>query len=82
VDPYLTMARGAAIQAGLIEGSINNEDLVLTDVCPYALGTAPLRDSLFGKRLVFDPLIPRNATIPTEKAKIYTSHRLPDRGGH
>ncbi|MDR2095672.1 MAG: Hsp70 family protein [Treponema sp.] len=71
VDPDLTVARGAAIQAGLIEGSINNKDLVLTDVCPYTLGTAPLREGLFGKRLVFDPIIPRNTTIPTEKAKIY-----------
>ncbi|MDR1587704.1 MAG: Hsp70 family protein [Treponema sp.] len=73
VDPDLTVARGAAIQAGLIEGSINNEDLVLTDVCPYTLGTAPLQDGLFGKRKVFDPLIPRNTTIPTEKAAIYTT---------
>ncbi|MDR1625735.1 MAG: Hsp70 family protein [Spirochaetia bacterium] len=71
VDPDLTVARGAAIQAGLIEGSINNEDLVLTDVCPYTLGTAPLRDGLFGKRQFFDPLIPRNITIPAEKARIY-----------
>jgi molecular chaperone DnaK len=73
VDPDLTVARGAAIQAGLIEGSINSGDLVLTDVCPYTLGTAPLRDGLFGQRLVFDPLIPRNTTIPTEKAAIYTT---------
>jgi molecular chaperone DnaK len=71
VDPDLTVARGAAIQAGLIEGSINGEDLVLTDVCPYTLGTAPLRDSLFGSRRIFDPLIPRNTTIPTEKTKLY-----------
>ncbi|MFP3088947.1 Hsp70 family protein [Treponema sp. TIM-1] len=73
VDPDLTVARGAAIQAGLLEGSINNEDLVLTDVCPYTLGTAPLQDGLLGKRPVFDPLIPRNTTIPTEKVKIYTT---------
>jgi molecular chaperone DnaK len=72
VDPDLTVARGAAIQAGLIEGSINNTDLVLTDVCPYTLGTAPLRHGIFGSRQVFDPLIPRNTTIPTEKAAIYT----------
>jgi molecular chaperone DnaK len=71
VDPDLTVARGAAIQAGLIEGSINNQDLVLTDVCPYTLGTAPVRDGLFGKHQVFDPIIPRNTTIPTEKAKMY-----------
>jgi molecular chaperone DnaK len=73
VDPDLTVARGAAIQAGLIEGSINNEDLVLTDVCPYTLGTAPLRDGFFSHRLVFDPLIPRNTTIPVEKTKLYTT---------
>jgi molecular chaperone DnaK len=73
VDPDLTVARGAAIQAGLIEGSIASGDLVLTEVCPYTLGTAPLRDGLFGKRQVFDPLIPRNTTIPTEKAAIYTT---------
>jgi molecular chaperone DnaK len=72
VDPDLTVARGAAIQAGLLDGSINSDDLVLTDVCPYTLGTAPLADS-FIKRLIFDPLIPRNTTIPTEKAKIYTT---------
>ncbi|MDR1318372.1 MAG: Hsp70 family protein [Treponema sp.] len=71
VDPDLTVARGAAIQAGIIEGTINNEDLVLTDVCPYTLGTAPLHEGLFGKRQIFDPIIPRNTTIPTEKAKIY-----------
>ncbi|MDR0450074.1 MAG: Hsp70 family protein [Treponema sp.] len=73
VDPDLTVARGAAIQAGLIEGSINNGDLVLTDVCPYTLGTAPLHNGLFGSRQIFDPLIPRNTTIPTEKVKIYTT---------
>jgi molecular chaperone DnaK len=75
VDPDLTVARGASIQAGLIEGSINNEDLVLTDVCPYTLGTAPLQGGLFGRRTVFDPLIPRNTTIPTEKSKIYMPAR-------
>ncbi|MDR3147322.1 MAG: Hsp70 family protein [Treponema sp.] len=72
VDPDLTVARGAAIQAGLLEGSINNKDLVLTDVCPYTLGTAPLRHGLFGSRQIFDPIIPRNTTIPTEKAKLYS----------
>jgi molecular chaperone DnaK len=71
VDPDLTVARGAAIQAGLIEGSINNKDLILTDVCPYTLGTAVVHESIFGRRLVFDPLIPRNTTFPTEKSKTY-----------
>ncbi|MDR3301865.1 MAG: Hsp70 family protein [Spirochaetaceae bacterium] len=71
VDPDLTVARGAAIQAGLLEGSLNNADLVLTDVCPYTLGTSVLHNGFLERRLVFDPLIPRNTTIPTEKSKIY-----------
>jgi molecular chaperone DnaK len=73
VDPDLTVARGAAIQAGLLEGTINSNDLVLTDVCPYTLGTAPLSSVFFERRRYFDPLIPRNTTIPTEKSRIYTT---------
>jgi molecular chaperone DnaK len=72
VDPDLTVARGAAIQAGLLEGSINTSDLVLTDVCPYTLGTAPLSGG-FDRRKIFDPLIPRNTTIPAEKTTTYST---------
>jgi molecular chaperone DnaK len=83
VDPDLTVARGAAIQAGLIEGNINNEDLVLTDVCPYTLGTAPLQHGLFESRRVFDP--PHSAKHHDPRRKNETLHyRLgrPDRGDH
>jgi molecular chaperone DnaK len=71
VDPDLTVARGAAIQAALIDGTLSSEDLVLTDVCPYTLGIAVLHESAFDEKLLFDPIIPRNTTIPTEKSKIY-----------
>jgi molecular chaperone DnaK len=71
VDPDLTVARGAAIQAGLLDGSLNQGDLVLTDVCPYTLGVAVKHEGLYGDRLLFDPIIPRNTTIPVEKSKIY-----------
>ena len=75
VDPDLTVARGAAIQAGILEGVLTGErELILTDVCPYTLGLAVLQDGMFGYKLVFDPLIPRNTTIPAEKAKIYYTH--------
>ena len=73
VDPDLTVARGAAIQAGLFEGSISSQDLVLTDVCPYTLGTAPLSRGFLARRQIFDPLIPRNTTIPAEKTKTYAT---------
>lgn len=76
VDPELTVARGAAIQAGILEGTLTGEQgLVLTDVCPYTLGIAVLHEGAYEDRLVFDPIIPRNTTIPTEKTNIYTTHR-------
>ncbi|MDR0377579.1 MAG: Hsp70 family protein [Spirochaetaceae bacterium] len=71
LDPDLTVARGAAIQAGLLDGSVTASDLVLTDVCPYTLGIEVLHESSFDVRLLADPIIPRNTTIPTEKSKIY-----------
>jgi molecular chaperone DnaK len=74
VDPDLTVARGAAIQAGILEGSIADASLVLTDVCPYTLGAAVMREGIYEDRLVFDPIIPRNTTIPTEKSRLYSPH--------
>ena len=72
VDPELTVARGAAIQAAILEGRDSGDwQLVLTDVCPYTLGTSVLREGLLKDRMVFDPIIPRNVTIPTEMSKIY-----------
>jgi molecular chaperone DnaK len=71
VDPDLTVARGAAIQAGLLEGSLSEADLVLTDVCPYTLGIAALHRGVYKDTMIFDPIIPRNITIPTERSKLY-----------
>jgi len=73
LDPDLAVARGAAVQAGIMEGLIENE-LILTDVCPYTLGTAVMRGGFFDDHLVFDPLIPRNTTIPVERAKVFYTY--------
>ncbi|MDR1573888.1 MAG: Hsp70 family protein [Clostridiales Family XIII bacterium] len=72
VDPDLTVARGAAVQAAIMDGSLSGDTgLVLTDVCPYTLGAAVLHEGVYGDRLVFDPIIPRNTAIPAEISKIY-----------
>ena len=72
VDPDLTVARGAAIQAAILDGTLSgDEGLVLTDVCPYTLGAAVLREGVYEDRMVFDPIIPRNTAIPAEISKIY-----------
>ncbi|MDR1204859.1 MAG: Hsp70 family protein [Peptococcaceae bacterium] len=72
VDPDLTVARGAAIQAAILDGSLSGEtELVLTDVCPYTLGAAVLLEGAYGDRMVFDPIIPRNTAIPADISKFY-----------
>ncbi|MBQ7565355.1 MAG: Hsp70 family protein [Lachnospiraceae bacterium] len=65
VDPDLAVAEGAAIQAGIIEGSINSEEsFVFTDVNPYSLGIRTFNGISMDHMSV---LIRRNTTIPVTK---------------
>lgn len=76
VDPDLTVAKGAAIQAGILEGSFDGgQELVLTDVCPYTLGIAVMREGSYEDRLIFKPIIPRNTTIPVERSTIVSPYQ-------
>ena len=71
-DPVLSVVRGAAIEAGIIEGKYDEDALVLTDVCPYSLSVEVIRRySMFEKETYCDVLIKRNTTIPTTVRKIY-----------
>lgn len=69
VNPDYAVAEGAAIQAGIIEGSIHQEDsIIITDVNPYTLGIRVVDDYSMDRMAV---VIPRNVTIPVTRSETY-----------
>ena len=64
VNPDEVVAMGAAIQAGVLQGDV--KDVLLLDVTPLSLGI----ETLGG---VSTKLIDKNTTIPTKKAKYFST---------
>ena len=64
VNPDEVVAVGAAIQAGVLKGDV--QDVLLLDVTPLTLGIETLGS-------VMTPLISRNTTIPTSKSQVFST---------
>lgn len=64
VNPDEVVAIGAAIQGGVLSGTV--KDVLLLDVIPLTLGI----ETLGG---VLTPLVERNTTIPTQKKQIFST---------
>ncbi len=65
VNPDEVVAVGAAIQGGVLRGDV--KDVLLLDVTPLTLAI----ETAGG---VATPMIPRNTTIPTRKAQIFSTY--------
>ena len=70
LHPEEVVALGAAVQAGLIGRDASVDDLVVTDVAPFTLGTEVCKE--FGVEVrtgYFLPIIHRNTTIPVSRVQ-------------
>ena len=75
VNPDEAVALGAAIQAAMKERRDAIKEVILTDVCPFTLGTEVVREWEKGifEDGVFCPIIDRNTVIPTSRTeRLYT----------
>ncbi len=66
VDPMEAVAKGAAVQAGVLGGDVQGKEILLLDVTPLTLGL----ETLGGVRT---PIIDRNTTIPTSKSQVFST---------
>lgn len=64
VNPDEAVAAGAAIQAGVLDGEVEN--VLLLDITPLSLGIETLGE-------VFTKIIEKNTTVPTSKSQIFST---------
>lgn len=75
IDPDETVAVGAGVQAGMKERSEEFQDVVMTDVCPYTLGTEVAMAYATGEYESghFSPIIDRNTFVPVSRVKRFST---------
>ena len=76
VNPDEAVALGAAIQGAMKERRESIKEVILTDVCPFTLGTEVVREWEKGvfENGVFCPIIDRNTVIPASRTeRLYTA---------
>lgn len=77
MNPDETVALGAAIQGAMKERREGIKEIILTDVCPFTLGTEVVREYAQHRfeEGVFLPIIERNTVIPASRTEtLYTVH--------
>lgn len=71
-SPDEMVAMGAGVYAGMKERRHEIKDLVLTDICPFTLGTE-VYNYADHKKSIMSPVIERNSVLPSSKINHYTN---------
>ena len=76
VDPDEAVALGAALQCAMKERNKEIQEVILTDVCPFTLGTEIIMNNgVFEESGHYLPIIQRNTVIPVSRTQtVYTAH--------
>lgn len=77
INPDEAVALGVAIQGAMKERNEGIKEVILTDVCPFTLGTEVVveRDKGRMENGHFCPIIERNTVIPASRTeRLYTAH--------
>ena len=76
INPDEAVAIGAALQCGMKSRDREIQEIVLTDVCPFTLGTEVMVDNgVFDEPGHYLPIIERNTVIPVSRTEtVYTAH--------
>lgn len=69
-DPDCMIGLGMGAYAGIKERNADVKDYILTDVCPFSLGTGIHNKNNPGKDIM-SFIIPRNTALPASKANVY-----------
>jgi molecular chaperone DnaK len=75
INPDEAVALGAAVQAGLKSGVLSKSGLIVTDVSPFSMGIAVLKESKLSTLRPggFAVIIPKNSTIPLTRSEEFTT---------
>ncbi len=75
VNPDEVVAVGAALQAAMKQRAAAIKEVILTDVCPFTLGTEVVHDNgMFEEGGHYLPIIERNTVIPVSRTQtVYTA---------
>ncbi len=74
LNPDEAVAMGAAVQAALKARDMTLGETVMTDVCPFTLGTEIVKTDEQGRIVekdIFSPIIERNTVVPVSRVNRY-----------